>query len=250
MERSFSLQQQPLRKWWKDSSNAELHPSRDTAETDAWCKTRHYPVKTSHLDVHSFRRGRHFFETELQLNWLGFLHGSSQWSLPIFKLHVLLQCLHCLRDLIKTNDRQIIQPPNKSNRHKIVWIRVREPSVPMSATESQCRETLKSQEVKTQPQANTNPIFPSCSVGNQAALTGNKAMLWYHKRSVWSDLRTTHLLLPVGDAPDESVEISIGRWAQIKVLNHSSQYPGVGLSQPPGSSFDLKLPDYVLMKKW
>ncbi len=67
---------------------------------------------------------------------------------------------------------------------------------------------------------------------------------------MWSDLRTTHLLLPVGNAPDEPVEISIGRRAQIKVLNHSSQHPGVGLSQPLGSGFDLKLPDCVLTKKW
>ncbi len=68
-------------------------------------------------------------------------------------------------------------------------------------------------------------------------------------RHVWSDLRTTHLLLPVGDAPDESVKVSIGCRAQIKVLNHGSQHPGVGLSQPLGCDFDLKLPDYVLTKK-
>ena len=66
---------------------------------------------------------------------------------------------------------------------------------------------------------------------------------------LWSDLRTTYLLLPVGNAPDESVEISIGCRAQIKVLNHSSQHPGVGLSQPLGSRLYLKLPDHVLVKK-
>ncbi len=66
---------------------------------------------------------------------------------------------------------------------------------------------------------------------------------------MWSDLRTTHLLLPVGNVPDEPVEISIGRRAQIKVLNHSSQHLGMGLSQPLGSHLHLKLPDHILVKK-
>ncbi len=67
---------------------------------------------------------------------------------------------------------------------------------------------------------------------------------------MWSDLRTTHLLLTMGDAPDESVKIPIGCKAQIKVGDDGSQHPGVGLSQPLGSGFDLEFPDYVLTKKW
>ncbi len=73
-------------------------------------------------------------------------------------------------------------------------------------------------------------------------------MKW-DQRGVRAGCIETSLLLPVGDAPDESVEIPIRRRTQIKVGNDSSQHLGVDLSQPLGSGFDLKLPDYVLMKK-
>ena len=45
---------------------------------------------------------------------------------------------------------------------------------------------------------------------------------------VWSDLRTTHLLLVVGHRPDESIEILMTGWPQIEVGYCCLYHSGVG----------------------
>ncbi len=65
---------------------------------------------------------------------------------------------------------------------------------------------------------------------------------------MWSDLGTTHLL-PVGDLPDQPVKIPVGHGAQVEVGDDGSQHPGVGLSHPLGSGFDLELVYNILSKE-
>ncbi len=51
------------------------------------------------------------------------------------------------------------------------------------------------------------------------------------------------------DAPHEPVEIAIACCAQVEVLDHSSQDPGVGLGQPLGVCFDSEFPGDVLVQE-
>ena len=66
---------------------------------------------------------------------------------------------------------------------------------------------------------------------------------------MWRDCKTTHLLLAVCDAPHEPVEISVAGCAQIEVVYHGSQDPGVRLSQPLGVCLNGKFPGDVLVQE-
>ncbi len=67
--------------------------------------------------------------------------------------------------------------------------------------------------------------------------------------TLWRDCKTTHLLLAVCDAPHQPVEISVAGCAQIEVVYHSSQDPGVCLSQPLGVCLNGKFPGDVLAQE-
>ncbi len=45
---------------------------------------------------------------------------------------------------------------------------------------------------------------------------------------VWSDLRTTHLLLTVGYHPHESIKILMAGWPKVEIGNSHLHHPGVG----------------------
>ncbi len=46
---------------------------------------------------------------------------------------------------------------------------------------------------------------------------------------MWSDLRTTHLLLTVGYRPHESIEILMAGWSKVEMCDSHLHHPGVGL---------------------
>ncbi len=58
--------------------------------------------------------------------------------------------------------------------------------------------------------------------------------VWRLKWQLWSDSRTTHLLV-VGDAPDELIKVPVRRWAEVEMGNYSPNNLGVGLPQPLGT---------------
>ncbi len=84
----------------------------------------------------------------------------------------------------------------------------------------------------------------------QPSDVGQQTVCWkVHSKYVWSDLRTTYRLLLVGNGPDESVEIPVQSWPQIKVPDNSPQDPRVGLREPLGTGFDGQLSCHVLSQK-
>ncbi len=76
-----------------------------------------------------------------------------------------------------------------------------------------------------------------------------ESKLFRSNAPLWSDLRTTYRLLPVGNGPDEAVEVSGTGWPKIKVLYNSPQDLGVSLGQPLGVRFDLSFPSDVLLQE-
>ena len=46
---------------------------------------------------------------------------------------------------------------------------------------------------------------------------------------MWSDLRTTHLLLTVGYRPHESIEILMAGWSKVEMCDSHLHHLGVGL---------------------
>ncbi len=47
--------------------------------------------------------------------------------------------------------------------------------------------------------------------------------------ALWSDSRTTYRLLPVGNGPDEPVEILVTGWPEIEMSHSRLHYPRVRL---------------------
>ncbi len=76
-------------------------------------------------------------------------------------------------------------------------------------------------------------------------LSGCSVML----RPVWSDLRTTHLLLAVRHRPDEAVEPAMARWAKVKIGPHSVDNTGVGLRKLLQMRLPCQSPGHILSKK-
>ncbi len=96
----------------------------------------------------------------------------------------------------------------------------------------------------------------ACSTGDSIvgvsetlAWVGSAAPLDSPVTHLWRDCKTTHLLLAVCNAPHEPVEISVAGCAQIEVVYHGSQDPGVRLSQPLGVCLDGKFPGDVLAQE-
>ncbi len=68
----------------------------------------------------------------------------------------------------------------------------------------------------------------------QATQCDNGCLLPRPLGDMWSDLRTTRLLI-VGYSPHKVIEISVCCWSKVEVGNHSPDNPGVLLLQPLGS---------------
>ncbi len=66
---------------------------------------------------------------------------------------------------------------------------------------------------------------------------------------MWSDLRTTHLLLAVRHRPDEAVEPAMARWAKVKIGPDSVDNPGVGLRKLLQMRLPSQSPGHILSKK-
>ncbi len=48
------------------------------------------------------------------------------------------------------------------------------------------------------------------------------------RSALWSDLRTTHLLLTVGYRPHKSIEILMAGWSKVEIGDGRLHHPGVG----------------------
>ncbi len=68
-------------------------------------------------------------------------------------------------------------------------------------------------------------------------------------KSLWSDLRTTHLLLAVGYCPYETVKPVMTRWSKVEIGSDSVNHPGVSLWKPLQMRLPSQSPGHILSKK-
>ncbi len=92
------------------------------------------------------------------------------------------------------------------------------------------------------------PPHPGTPPGTTWAKEGN----WIPNpgpEDMWSDLRTTYRLLPVGNRPHEAVEVLVGGRPEVEVPHGRLDHPGVGLGKTLVVCFNGKLAGNVLPQK-
>ena len=66
---------------------------------------------------------------------------------------------------------------------------------------------------------------------------------------MWSDLRTTHLLLAVRHRPDEAVKPAMAHWAKVKIGPHSMDNTGVSLRKLLQMCLPRQSPGHILSEE-
>ncbi len=67
--------------------------------------------------------------------------------------------------------------------------------------------------------------------------------------TLWSDLRTTHLLLSVGYRPHEMIKILMTCWSEVEISNSCLHHLGVGFWSPLLVCLDGKFSNNILPQK-